>query len=94
VKKSLLMLAAAAPLLVGCGASTVSESDVESKTKDLLAETAGDSVEKVDCPEDLKAEKDETMSCKATIAGEELAIKLTVTKVEDGTAEWTVDLDD
>lgn len=92
MKKSLLMLAAAAPLLVACGASSVSESDVEDKTKDQLSSTVGDGVEKVDCPEDLKAEKGETMECTATVAGEELKIKLEVTKVEDNTAEWTIDL--
>jgi len=88
MKKSLLLLAAAAPLLAGCGASSVSESDVEDKTKEQL------SAEKVDCPDDLKAEEDETMSCTATIGGEEIKIKLTVTKVDGDTAEWTIDLDE
>jgi hypothetical protein len=92
MKKSLLLFAAAAPLLVACGASSVSESDVESKTKDQLTESLGDSVEKVECPGDLKAEKDETMDCTATVAGEEIGITLTVTKVEDNTAEWTIDV--
>lgn len=90
MKKSLLMFAAA-PLLVACGASSVSESDVESKTKDQLTASL-DGVEKVDCPGDLKAEKDETMDCTATVAGEEIGITLTVTKVEDNTAEWTIDV--
>jgi len=90
MKKTLLMFVAA-PLLVACGASSVSESDVESKTKDQLASSL-DSVEKVDCPGDLKAEEDETMDCTATVAGEEIGITLTVTKVEDNTAEWTIDV--
>ena len=47
-------------------------------------------MEKVECPEDLKAEKDETMECTATVGGQEIAITLTVTKVEDDTAEWTI----
>jgi len=93
MKKYLLMLAAAAPLLVACGAGTVSESDVESKTKDQLEQSLG-SVDKVECPEDLKAEKGETMSCTATVEGTEIGIKLTVTKVEDGTAEWKIDPED
>jgi len=92
MKKYLVMLAATAPLLVACGAGSVSESDVESTTKDQLAADPeiGDSVEKVECPEDLKAEKDETMECTATVGGQEIAITLTVTKVEDDTAEWTI----
>ena len=49
-------------------------------------------VEKVDCPEDLKAEEGETMECTATVGGEELKIKLEVTKVEDDTAEWEIEL--
>ncbi len=88
MKKSLLLLVAAAPLLAGCGAGSVSESDVEDKTKAQL------SAEKVDCPDDLKAEEDETMSCTATVGGEEIKIKLTVTKVDGDTAEWTIDLDE
>ncbi len=94
MKKYLLMLAAAAPLLVACGASSVSESDVESTTKEQLASNPdfGDSVEKVECSDDLKAEKGETLDCTATIAGEEVAITLEVTKVEDNTAEWTIDV--
>ena len=94
MKKSLLMLAAAAPLLVACGASSVSESDVESTTKEQLAADPdiGESVEKVECPGDLKAEKDATMDCAATVGGEEIGITLTVTKVEDNTAEWTIDV--
>ena len=92
MKKSLLMLAAAAPLLVACGASSVSESDVEDKTKAQLTETVGEGVEKVDCPEDLKAEKGETMECTATVGDQDLKIKLEVTKVEDNTAEWEIEL--
>lgn len=88
MKKTLLMLAATAPLLVACGAGSVSESDVESKTKTQLA------ADKVDCPDDLKAEKGETMSCTATVGGQEIKVKLTVTSVEDNTAEWTVDIDE
>ena len=91
MKKSLLLLAAAAPLLVACGASSVSESDVESKTKEQL-EQEFDDVEEVACPGDLKAEMDETMDCTATVAGEEIGLTLTVTKVEDNTAEWTIDV--
>ena len=92
MKKSLLMLVAAAPLLVACGASSVSESDVEDKTKAQLTETVGEGVEKVDCPEDLKAEKGETMECTATVGDQDLKIKLEVTKVEDNTAEWEIEL--
>ena len=88
MKKTLLMLAAAAPLLVACGAASVAESEVESDTKGQLE------ADKVDCPGDLKAEEGETMSCTATIDGQERKLKLTVTKVEDNVAEWTVDFDD
>jgi uncharacterized lipoprotein len=94
MKKSLLMLVAAVPLLAACGASSVSQSDVEDKTKEQLSSTFPDGVEKVDCPEDLKAEKGETMECTATVGGEELEIVLEVTSVEDNTAEWTIDLAD
>jgi hypothetical protein len=91
MKKSLLLFAAAAPLLVACGAGSVSQSDVESKTKDQLSSTLGDSVEKVECPEDLKAEKGESMTCTATVAGEELDFKIEVTKVDGDSAEWSIE---
>jgi len=84
MKKSLLLLAAAAPLLVGCAASSVAESDVEDTTKEKL------SAEKVDCPDDLKAEEGETMECTATLDGKELKIKLTVTSADDDGAEWSI----
>ena len=95
MKKSLLLLVAAAPFLAACGADSESESDLEDNTKEqLISELGEGTVDKVDCPDDLKAEEDETMSCTATVAGEELKLKLTVTSVKDGTAEWTIDLDE
>ena len=88
MKTTVLMLVAAAPLLVACGAGSVAESEVESDTKDKLG------AEKVDCPDDLEAVEGETMTCDATIDGEERTLKLTVTKVEDNEAVWTVDFDE
>ena len=69
MKKYLLMLAAAAPLLVACGTGSVSESDVELQDQEDDFEESLGSVDKVECPEDLKAEKDATMSCTATVEG-------------------------
>ena len=88
MKTTLLLLVAATPLLVSCGAGSIPESEVESDTRKQLG------AEKVDCPGDLEAEKGTTMSCTATVAGAERKLRLTVTKVEDGTAVYTVDYDE
>lgn len=87
MRTSLLMAVAAGPLLVACGAGSVSESEVESDTKDTLG------AEQVDCPADLEAVEGETMYCTATIDGEQRKLKLAVTQVEDNEAVWTVDFD-
>jgi len=94
MKKSLLVVAATVPLLAGCGTDSVPESEVEEITKDRLVSDFGDgvAVEKVDCPEGLEAEKGATMSCTGTVNGEDIEIKLTVTKVDDETAEFEYEL--
>jgi outer membrane receptor for monomeric catechols len=83
MKRTLLLLIAAAPLLVACGADTVAQSEVEEKTKDELQ------ADKVDCPDDLKAEKDAKMRCTATIGDTEIKVDIVVTKIEDNTVLWT-----
>ena len=88
MKTTLLTLVAATLFLVACSAGSIPESEVESDTKEQLG------AEKVDCPGDLEAEKGTTISCTATVAGEERKLKLTVTKVEDETAIYTVDYDE
>jgi hypothetical protein len=46
----------------------------------------------VACDEDLEAEVGATMECMATIDGVQRGLTLEVTKVEDDTAEWKVDV--
>jgi hypothetical protein len=87
----LVVLGLIAPLLLGCGAATVPEDGVESKTRDLLAEMNED-VGDVDCPDDLEAEVGATMECSAIIGGMERGVTVEVTEVEDDKAQWKVDV--
>lgn len=80
-------------LTAACGAATVAESGVESKTHELLAEMHED-VGEVECPDDLDAEVGATMECSAIIGGMERGVIVEVTEVEDDKAQWKVDVEE
>jgi uncharacterized protein DUF4333 len=85
-----LALGLLVPLVVACS-ETVPESGVEDRTRELLSGMYDD-VGEVDCDGDLEAEVGATKECAATIDGVERGVTLEVTKVEDDTAEWKVDV--
>jgi hypothetical protein len=67
------------------------ESGVDDRTRELLSGMFND-VGEVVCDGDLEAEVGATMECAATIDGVEHSVTLEVTKVEDDSAEWKVDV--
>ena len=91
MKKSALtgLLAAATFAVVACG-STVDDSDVERQVSDLVESQLG-TPESVDCPS-LDAEEGKSVTCTATVDGEEHEVKVTVTDVTDDTAKFDIEL--
>lgn len=89
--KRSLALGLLIPFVVACAAGTVPESGVEDRTREQLA-GMHDDVGEVECPDDLEAVVGATMECMATIAGIERGVTVEVTAVEDGRAEWKIDL--
>jgi hypothetical protein len=72
----------AAATLSSCGASTVTQSDVEDQIVSKLVDENGDGPDSASCPDDLTAEKGETMTCTATTGDTTVDVKVTVTKVD------------
>jgi hypothetical protein len=76
--------------LTGC-TSSIAEDDLESTAADALEPEIGARPE-VRCEEDLPAEVDATTDCVAVApdSSEEIPIRITVTSVEDGQAEFEI----
>lgn len=72
----------AAATLSSCGASTVTQSDVEDQIVAELIDADGNSPDSATCPDDLKAEEDATMTCTATTGDTTVDVEVTVTKVD------------
>jgi predicted small lipoprotein YifL len=55
---------ATALALAACGEKTLNTGDAEKKIADAVEEQQGTRPERVECPDDMKAEKDESYDCK------------------------------
>jgi hypothetical protein len=70
---------AAAAALAACGDKTLDSGDAEGKIADGVKEQQNYEPEKVECPDDMKAEKGETYECKVTApGGREATAKITM----------------
>jgi len=86
----LVTAVALAGLLGGCGTSTVSASDVEDQITTQLKGSDGSTPDSADCPEDLKAEVGEKITCDATAGDDSFKVDVEVTSVEDGKANFDI----
>ena len=76
-----------------CGEESVSEDELESEVKTLIAQEVQEEPKEVDCPGDLKAEEGEKLRCKLVPAtGREVTAEVTVTSVEDEKANFSVEV--
>lgn len=89
--RRLLPLAAVPVLgLAACG-SSIEEAELEAQVAGLIESEFGVAAD-VSCPGDLDAEVDATTECTVTDpgTGEEIALRIIVTSVEDGTADFDI----
>lgn len=77
---------AAMGALAACGEKTLDTADAESEITDKL-KTQGVEAESVECPDDMKAKKDQTYTCTAKAAGRDVDVKLTMLD-DDGRFEF------
>lgn len=90
-----LGLAAAAVAIAGVAgcASSVPKDEVEKKAAEALKQQVGAPPKSITCPEDLPAEKGETMNCTLkTPEDETYRLAVEVTKVDGGNAEFNVEV--
>jgi Domain of unknown function (DUF4333) len=92
--RSLAAIGVAAALvgLTGCSKS-VSTADLERTVAEGLEKSTGSKVEKLECPDELKAEVGATVNCTLTDKGKRYNVKVTVNKVEGGTANYDFEVD-
>lgn len=86
----LVALATVAGGLAACGSPTVRAEDVAAAAEDAFEEESGGIRFPVTCPEDLEAEVGSETRCVLTNtnSNEEFAVLVTVTSVEDDTAQF------
>jgi hypothetical protein len=88
------LLLAVPALVLGLTAcsSAIEQGELESKVASAIEAEFGVAPE-VSCPGDLEAEVDATTQCTATDpdTDEEIELKITVTSVEDGTAQFDIE---
>jgi hypothetical protein len=88
------LLLAVAPVLglglTACG-SSIGQDELEKQVSSTLESQFGVAAD-VSCPGDLDAEVDATTECTATDpdTGERIGLRITVTSVEDGTANFDI----
>ena len=89
-----VILAGLALSAAACGAGAIEEADVEASVAEQLAEETGQAEPNIDCPGDLDAEVGATMECDLTVDGDDAVYPVTVevTSVEDGTANYSVEV--
>jgi hypothetical protein len=76
--------------LTACG-SSIGQDELEKQVSSTLESQFGVAAD-VSCPGDLDAEVDATTECTATDpdTGERIGLRITVTSVEDGTANFDI----
>lgn len=80
-----------AVVLSSCGASTVAQSDVEDEIVAKFVDADGKHPDSASCPDDLKADKGETMTCTATLGDTTVDVDVTVTKVDGDTVLFDIE---
>ena len=77
--------------LTACG-SSIEQGELETQVASTIESRFGVAAD-VSCPGDLDAEVDATTECTATDpgTGEEVGLRITVTSVEDGTANFDIE---
>ena len=86
---TVVVVLVAASALVACGESTVDNGDVEEQAQaffDAGKEQGGPAVTDIDCEDDLKAEKGETVDCTGKADGQDVKFTANVVSVDDDTA--------
>jgi outer membrane murein-binding lipoprotein Lpp len=88
----LLAVVGVSLVVTGCSSSKIERDELESQAAAALEAEIG-ALPDVTCGEDLAAEVDATTECVAVAPGsdEELPIRITVTSVEDGQADFTIE---
>lgn len=81
-------------LLSACGVGAVPQEDVEQQVSDALAESVGQTPDKVECPDDLPAEVGAEMRCTLTAGGESIGLTVTVTSVEGTDVNFDIQVDE
>src|SRR3954471_4958460 len=78
--------------MTGCSSSNaVKQADVEQEIADQLGDQLGASPD-VSCPDDLKAEVDQTMDCDVTTSdGQTVSVTVKVTSVDGNSANFSID---
>jgi hypothetical protein len=81
--------------LAACGASSLAADDVAEGAEDALEAQVG-TRPNVECPDDLEAEVGAETRCTLSVDGdpEEYGVTVTVTSVEDDTANFDVQVDE
>ncbi|WP_370289433.1 DUF4333 domain-containing protein [Nocardioides sp.] len=89
---------AATAALTACSASvevggpdTLKQADVEETVAQKFEEQTGGTADEVSCPDDLEAKADASMTCDLTSGGETQQVKVTITSVEDGKAQYNIE---
>ncbi len=87
-------------LVAGCSASvsvggddSIDTSTLERKVSSALERSVGRAPEKVDCPDELTAEKGESTRCTLTDSGETYGLTVTVDGVKDGNYSLDIQVD-
>ena len=98
MSRRLRVLAATSLVLFGsaaCGSASLAAEEVATSAEDALEDQVGVRPE-VSCPEDLEAEVGAQTRCTLTAGDDptEYGVTVTVTSVEDGTANFDVQVDD
>lgn len=83
-------------VLAACGQSEISEAELEASVARQLAEEVGQPEPDIDCPGPLEAEVGAEMECDLSVEGDDAVypVFVEVTSVEDGTANYTVEVGD
>jgi len=88
---ALLLLAPVLAVGLTACSSAIEQGELETQVASAIEAEFGVAPE-VSCPGDLEAEVDATTDCTATDpdTGEEIDLRITVTSVEDGTAQFDI----
>ena len=76
--------------VAGCGETTIDAGAAEDSIVDFVVSETGVTPEDMSCPSDVPAEVDETFECTFTAPDGDYVAEVTVTSVNDDTAEFEI----